>query len=212
MADSRVVIKINVDKSKKPGDEAKIVTVWHTERIAAAAFGLVLLIAAMIWLFSGDDAEPTTEQPVISALPLPETTSVEPAAQAPAPVQTKTTATLERPAAIILDRHVVRASLNTSFKADEPDGKPQLPIRLQPGQTLELHYFTELKNLQGKTLQHIWLRNGQLVSKKHLPIKDKLFKISSSRVLSSKDQGVWQVKLINGKDKLLSEANFLVSE
>jgi uncharacterized ubiquitin-like protein YukD len=60
-------------------------------------------------------------------------------------------------------------------------------------------------------LFHQWSRNGQIVHQKQLDIKDKIAKVWSSKTLSAKDKGEWQVRLTDRKGKVYSEANFLVN-
>jgi hypothetical protein len=229
MADNKVVIKINYDK-KQSGitAEPQTVTVWHIRRILTAVLLAVLLILVLISWF-GDEVEQTHTQIDISEkvqnFNTPATENVKeqvaaieektvPTAEHQALVNSETVKksdTIRKPAAIILDRKVIRASLNNKPKDNEPGEPIKSPLRVIPNQSQEVFYFSEIKNMRGRPLFHQWSRNGQIVHQKQLDIKDKIAKVWSSKTLSAKDKGEWQVRLTDRKGKVYSEANFLVN-
>lgn len=228
MADNRVVIRINYDKDqqRKAVIDPKMITVWHTRRILITAAILVLtLIPLFVWLFGKSQGDKNVEQ-----------ASMEPASgKAEAVIQSNTVSQdnqgsisakppkdqeyineeskpVLRPTAIIFDKRVIRAALTGAPKDNkEPGEAVQSPIRIEANQSVELFYFSEIKNMKDKVLFHHWLKNGQVIYKKQLDIKDNKSKLISSRTLTSKDNGDWQVVLIDRKGKLFSEANFVVN-
>ncbi|MBD9355892.1 DUF2914 domain-containing protein [Methylomonas albis] len=229
MADNKVVIKINYDK-KHPSinTQPQTVTVWHIRRILIAVLGVVLVAILLFSWFGSDDDDShtqidTTEK--VQPFNKPEAEIVEQqesvTLQKPVPAivhkevvnseSVKKVDTIKKPAAIILDRKVIRASLNSKPKDDEPGEPIKSPLRVIANQSTEVFYFSEIRDLMGKALFHQWSRNGQVVHQKPLDIKDKISKVWSSKNLSIKDKGEWQVRLTDKKGKVYSEVNFLVN-
>lgn len=233
MADNRVVIKINYDKSKtaKPAIEPQTITVWHTGRIVIALVLIVLFSLFFYFMFSGADQAGNTQTEPAAKVQEPESNpdsaaiaperpvaeakdinnKVDAKAVPPSPDSTKFGLQASSPVGIIFDRRVIRASLNTRLKDNEPDQPVQGAFAVVRGKPLELFYFTEIRNPGGQVLFHEWLRNKQLVQHKQLDLKDIRSKVWSSRVLSYKDVGEWQVRLSDKKGKVYSEVKFSLS-
>ncbi|MCQ8118440.1 DUF2914 domain-containing protein [Methylomonas rosea] len=229
MADNKVVIKINYDKKHSGiNTEPQTVTVWHIRRILVAALALVLIVIVLFSWFGGADEDTDTQIDTTEKVQQFNTTDAEiverqePAViEKPVPAivpkesahseSVKKIDTVKKPAAIILDRKVIRASLNSEPKDDEPGEPIKSPLRVIPNQSQEVFYFSEIKNMKGKALFHRWSRNGQIVHQKQLDMKDKITKVWSSKTLSAKDKGEWQVQLTDKKGKVYSEVNFSVN-
>ncbi|AMK78637.1 MULTISPECIES: DUF2914 domain-containing protein [Methylomonas] len=229
MADNKVVIKINYDKKHSGiNTEPQTVTVWHIRRILVAVLALVLMAILLFSWFGGDDEDSHTQidatekvqqfnKPDVEVVAQQESATVE--KPVPAIVRkesvnsesVKKIDTIKKPAAIIFDRKIIRASLNSKPKDDEPGEPIKSPLRVIPNQTTEVFYFSEIKNMKGKALYHQWSRNGQIVQQKQLDLKDKIAKVWTSKTLSVKDKGEWQVQLTDKKGKVYSEVNFLVN-
>ncbi len=228
MADNKVVIKINYDK-KQAGlsSQPQTVTVWHTRRILIAVLAIVLVILLLFSLFSGDGNDSDTQinsaekvqqlNPVeaesVAQQPSPAVENTQPVVTPKQPVKSesaKVTDTVKRPAAVILDRKVIRASLNSKPKDKEPGEPIKSPVRVNQNQPVELFYFSEIKNMKAKVLFHQWRRNGQLVLQKQLDTNAYISKVWTSKTVSVKDKGEWQVQLADKKGKVYSEVNFVV--
>lgn len=223
MADNRVVIKINYDsdKHRKALIDPKMVTVWHTPRILAV-LGIVLLILAGIWFWFSKGASQPSEPAVVtqvptSPAPLPVTTPADTAAkvEVAAPVsQTASNASkspnVKRPSAIIFDRRVIRASLNTAPRNNEPGDPIESPVMINDVAKIDVFYFSQIKNLQGQGFFHKWRKDGKLAFKKQFIAKSNNERLISSMKLTPKDVGEWQVMLVDKTDKVLSEVNFSV--
>lgn len=223
MADNRVRIKINYDKDqqRKAIIDPKIVTVWHTGRIVTAVFILLVFILGTVYLFSGNDADQNKPKageiinraevtpPETAAIVNPELPSPEPSL-AVRISDTRNPAVVKRPSAIIYDRRVIRASINTAPKNGEPGDPFKTPVILGQDESKELFYFSQIKNMAGHTLFHAWYKDGQLIIKKQFEVKNDNAKLISSRKLTVKEAGEWQVVLMDKKGKTLSEANYSV--
>lgn len=230
--DNRVVIKINYDKTKtaKPIVQPQTVTVWHTGRIAIALLLLGLFLLLLYAVFNGEQSGNTqtdsvgkVQEPVStpnlvanntdpSVLENADNNKV--AAQRISPIgqpqseNAKTELLATRPLGIIFDRRVIRASLNTRLKDNEPDQPIEGAFAVVKGKPIELFYFTEIKNPGRLVLFHEWLRNKQVVQHKQLDLKETRSKVWSSKILSYKDVGEWQVRLSDNKGKVYSEVKF----
>lgn len=231
----RVVIRLNYDKDKKRKQliDPRMVTVWHKGRITGAIVILALLIGSMVFLISGEETKENKPlslesvkqvQPIAAAqndeisVPKAETNSVQSdpintrSSVMPNPKrEASSSGDAKQPPAIIFDRRVIRASLNTAPRYGEP-GEPIKPlVSLMPEQTVEAFYFSEIKNMKNRVLFHQWFKNGELVYKKHFNVETDKFKLISSKKLTAKDVGEWQVALIDQKGRRYSEVNFSVN-
>jgi hypothetical protein len=228
MSDNRVVIKINYDKNKpaKLSAEPKVVTVWHIRRIVVAIFFIVLIVLLLFFWLTGGEKDSQTEpadkvqqlnkteveqaesQP-LSAIETPRAVTAHKPENNPESV--KKTDSVRPPAAIIFSRKVVRASLNTELKDNEPSQQLKAPVSISRNQPTELFYFNEIRGMKNKVLFHQWQKDGHIVQKKQLDIKDNKWKVWSGKTLSTKDIGEWQVQLIDRKGVVYSQINFLVN-
>ena len=237
MTETPVVIKINYGNKKivKTDQPSEVITEWHIPRIIGA---FSVLLALIVWIWPGDSSH---EEPAVSskpeaahevetqALALPVVAqssgvassassaveSVKSVAQAPKAPQNSEAAVYSldtsKPAAVIYDRHVVRAALVAEMKDQKPGPRIQPNITLADSGHQELFYFTEIKHPAPAGYAHQWLKNGQQVLKKNLPVKGDLTQLISSKKLSIKDKGVWSVVLLDNKGKALSESRFVVN-
>lgn len=65
--------------------------------------------------------------------------------------------------------------------------------------------------MKDRVLYHHWSKDGKIVFKKQLDIKDSRVKIFSSKRMSNKDTGKWQIQLVDKKGKIFCEAGFEVN-
>ncbi len=225
MADNRVVIKINYDKDKQRKEliDPKIVTVWHTRRIlSVVGILLSLVVLFVLWISSGNDDSimqdstqvtkdnTETNAQVFNQLN-PEPIQVK-SAVSHSEIDTKKAEFVKRPAAIIYDRKVIRALLTTAPKKNEPGDPVNLPVIIEQNQTIELFYFSQIKNPKSNVLFHRWYKNGQLINKKQFNVKTDHASLISSKKMTPKDIGDWQVVLVDKEGKVLSEINYSVNQ
>lgn len=225
MADNRVVIKINYDKDKQRKEliDPKIVTVWHTRRIlSAVGIFLSLVVLFVLWISSGND-DPIIQDSTQVAQDNAKTNDhvlnqvkSEPLQVKPdvsqSEIDARKASIVKRPAAIIYDRKVIRALLTTAPKKNEPGDPINLPVFIEQNQTVELFYFSQIKNPKSNVLFHRWYKNGQLINKKQFSVKKDHASLISSKKMTSKDVGDWQVVLVDNDGKVLSEINYSVNQ
>lgn len=226
MANNRVIIRINYDKDRRRKEliDPKMVTVWHKGRIFGAIAILLSLISLMFFWSPGKDVNQNNSNKQSALENDTQSKPIHTAAKAetiPEPMMSEQSseslksdtriATAKQPSAIIYDKRVIRASLNKELRNGEPSQPVTMPVKLLPDQVLEIFYFSEIKRMKDQVLFHYWFKNGQLVYKKSFDVETDKFKLISSRKLTEKDIGEWQVTLIDQKGKHFSEANFLVN-
>jgi hypothetical protein len=225
MSQSKVVIRINVDSHKAPDTPSRPqeLVVWHKGRIALAVAMLVAIPVALLAVFgSGHSGLPApvvqqSVQPVaVAAQPVVLQTPV--VVSAPTPIMASVPTQHvgvhkrdDRPAynAVIYNKKVFRASLNTVIKDNEPFEQPRFPLKLSGNKPVEIFYFNEIRHADNKPLFHRWNRDGQTVLKKRLPIENGRIKVVSSRKFSHNDYGYWSVQLVDASGKIYSEVDFL---
>ncbi|MDD4914932.1 MAG: DUF2914 domain-containing protein [Methylococcales bacterium] len=233
MPQSKVVIRINVDKESSPKNAvpAKPVVVWHWERIAMAGSIVIAVTVLLITFFYAQDEPAEQHSADRQALsPAPSGSGGGAAAVVPLPAKPvaggvsageEAVVRFDRhlPAqnggqvvnkGIIYDKKVFRASLNIVMKDNEPFEQAKLPLRLVGNQVVELFYFNEIRNEKNKLLFHNWRKDGKTVFMRQLKIQDSKAKVVSSLKLSYKDKGLWRIQLVDAKGKVYSEVNFLV--
>jgi hypothetical protein len=229
MAQGKVVIRINVDKQQSSNQPviASTITVWHRERIILAVSILILVLLLLFWGVNSalnwndnNNAEKTDWS--VSVQPKSELSkyevvqpklatreSVVLAEQNPPKKSTQLNEKIFSGKAIILDKKVLRASLNTLLKENEPFQQASLPIRLLKNHPVELFYFNEIKAGKNPVLFHHWLRDGRRVYSKKFEAVDSSAKVVSSRKLSYDEKGLWRVQLVDAGGKVYSEVEFL---
>jgi hypothetical protein len=120
-------------------------------------------------------------------------------------------ASTQRPLPPKLNRHVRRALLTHEISHKEPVGEITRTISASNEKSLTVYYFTELKDMKGQKINHEWRRNGTLVARNFLNISADSWRTFSHKLLSSKSEGNWTVKLIDEKGRVLNEKTFKVA-
>jgi hypothetical protein len=123
----------------------------------------------------------------------------------------KNKAETQRPLPPKLNKHVRRALLTHEISNKEPAGEITRTISVSNEKPLTVYYFTELKNMKGQKIYHEWRRNGTIVARNFLNISADSWRTFSHKLLSSKSEGNWTVKLIDEKGRVLNEKAFKVT-
>jgi hypothetical protein len=143
----------------------------------------------------GDPATPGADDPATVAPPLDET---------------------DPPLARLLqalDGTVSRKLFTPAIVDDEPDGVIPEYITLARGETMTIHFFTEVRGLENEWLKHRWFHDGVLVFEQELRTGDAWrFPLSSAYELEGgSSEGRWRVELCKLDNNLIENAFFLVS-
>jgi hypothetical protein len=109
-----------------------------------------------------------------------------------------------------IDTKVVsRAVLTTGIEAREPIDV--LQDNLKRTQFLEkLYFFTEIKNLQGKVVHHLWFHQDQLMAEIPLEVGSIRYRTYSSKNIMPSQTGQWRVEVVTQQGQLLAQKSFRI--
>lgn len=96
-----------------------------------------------------------------------------------------------------LSKHVARAHFSFEIKNREPVNIVQETIPLKLGGIEKINFFTELKNLKGQSIRHVWFLNDKLVTEIKFNVRGNRWRVYSSKLLDKSAVGTWKVKVIN---------------
>jgi hypothetical protein len=91
------------------------------------------------------------------------------------------------------DGRVIRAQFTTAVVDREPVDE----ILLLQESLGQVYFFTELRNLQGRTITHRWAFEGQVVSRKSFDIGGPRWRVFSSKTLPPQQYGEWSVTVVD---------------
>jgi len=103
---------------------------------------------------------------------------------------------------------VVRAFFTTEIKNNEPQNE----VLILENNKRDIYFFTELRNMQGRTVIHRWEYNGKTVKQKKIKVSKKRFRVSSRHKLSVKQTGKWTVIVTDDNGWPLKAAIFMYVE
>lgn len=104
--------------------------------------------------------------------------------------------------------HVARAQFTTGIEAREPVDRLEtvIPARNRP---LPLYYFTEIRDMKGETVTHLWKYKGAIVSKKSFEIGGNRWRVYSRKDLTPDMTGRWQVFVITSSGQTINSSSFI---
>lgn len=103
---------------------------------------------------------------------------------------------------------VARAQFTTGIKAREPIDRMASVIPVQDSE-LPLYYFTEIRNMSGETITHLWKYKGTIVSKKSFAIGGSRWRVYSRKDLAPSMTGRWQVIVLDSSGKTIDSSSFI---
>lgn len=136
------------------------------------------------------DQEPQVAQAVQTAQPEPATTAAK--------------------AARFTDA-IKRAKLTQSIRQHEPGAPLPAKITNEPNKLEKVYFYTEVIGEAGATHYHYWYHNGQLAAKVPIRIGSDRWRCYSSKYLSDKQTGQWQIKVNDAQGNLLAKGEFMFS-
>lgn len=109
-----------------------------------------------------------------------------------------------------IDTNIVsRAVLTTGIKDREPIDV--LKDNLKRTEFVEkLYFFTEIKNMQGSTIHHLWFHQDQLMAEIPLPISAVRYRTYSSKNIMPSQTGQWRVEVVTQDSQLLAQKSFRI--
>ena len=75
--------------------------------------------------------------------------------------------------------------------------------------TKKLFFFTDIRNMQGKTVLHRWLHNGQILAEVSFEVGGPRWRTFSSKNLSDEWLGNWKAEVLDSEGNRLHEAEFV---
>ena len=84
---------------------------------------------------------------------------------------------------------VSRAQFTTQVKDREPVDQ----VLMLSNMVKTISFFTDIRNMDGKTITHIWEHEGKLVSQKEFEIKGSRWRVYSEKALDPSMTGLWSV-------------------
>ena len=110
----------------------------------------------------------------------------------------------------LLSPSIVRAQLTHNVVNHEPVDKLGDVITMNDKGLLRVYLFTEMVQLQGKTLYHNWYRDGKLMAHVRIPVGYVRTRASSSKFIDRYMLGEWSVKVVDENKKEYITARFEV--
>lgn len=109
-----------------------------------------------------------------------------------------------------IDTNVVsRAVLTTGITQREP--VDVLKDNLKRTQFSEkLYFFTEIKNLQGRMIHHLWFHQDQLMAEIPLTVGAVRYRTYSSKNIMPSQTGQWRVEVVTQQGQLLAQKSFRI--
>lgn len=104
---------------------------------------------------------------------------------------------------LVLSKHISRAHLAYGIKSREPINIVEHVVLMKPGGIEKINFFTELKNLKGQAIRHIWFHNDKQVSEIQFNIRGNRWRVYSSKLLNQSAIGNWEVHVVNEMNDLI---------
>ncbi len=103
-----------------------------------------------------------------------------------------------------LTGYVERAVFTTAIKNREPQNK----VTMLRNNKQKIYYFTELKNMTGKTVRHRWKFNGKVMAEIRFKVKGPRWRVYSRKWLERHRVGTWSASVISESGRTLSTSTF----
>jgi hypothetical protein len=127
----------------------------------------------------------------------------------PLPVQS-VAAPPARPPVVLFSSDIKRAQLTSGVNEAGPLDSigPTIPMNAQG--LLRVYLFMETDGLKGKVLFHDWYWKGKRIAHARIPVKSNPHAAASSKFIDRIMMGAWQVKIVDGRNRVLAQADFEV--
>ncbi len=102
-------------------------------------------------------------------------------------------------------KNIARAQFSWGIKDKEPTSYVTSPAILRPGDSVTLYFFSEFNNMSGQSVSHEWSRNGKFVWAKNFRVEGNLWRVFSSKRLTSDVLGEWTVTIKDASGENLGE-------
>jgi hypothetical protein len=107
-------------------------------------------------------------------------------------------------------RFVVRAQMTSAIRDREP--VDALGPKLDLGRISDnrVFFFTELRGLNGRTIEHRWQRDGRVVQSYRMPIRSDRWRAYSAKSIERGAGGTWEVLVVDADGTVIGGTSFVV--
>lgn len=88
------------------------------------------------------------------------------------------------------------------------DREPVNDLEMVPNTEDTVLFFTELRNMEGQTVKHVWMRGDEQMAEVSFEVGGPRWRIWSSKNMMPEWSGSWTVQVVNGVGGVLAEKTF----
>ncbi len=92
-----------------------------------------------------------------------------------------------------------------NFSSAIHDREPEDNLTELVGNTEQVYFFTELRDLTGQVVVHSWEYQGETVAEVRFKVSGPRWRVWSSKTLTPEMQGTWTVLVLNTAGEILAE-------
>jgi len=104
---------------------------------------------------------------------------------------------------------ISRAVLTRSVSNREPTNVFAADVRLNQFEE-SLSFFSELKNLQGQQIKHVWLFEGEVMAQVALEVTSVRYRTYSTKNIMDSQVGQWRVDVVDEHGQLIAQKEFRI--
>ncbi len=230
----KLVIKVNYENTGKTSEEQfspESIEEWDLKKIAIALLLSILILVGFYYLLFNKqtikktemaDTNPRDQLQRINVIE--EKVNQKVNVEQPAVIETKKTISISEAKKTSINTgvkvketqlepvgksdFVARSQLSYLVKNREPQDKVISPIKIDRNKTIKIYYFTEIRNMTGRTVFHLWIYNGKQIFKKPIKVKRPRWRAATYKTVDGSLVGNWQVKLLDEKSNPLDTLSF----
>lgn len=148
--------------------------------------------------------------PVAPPEPQPAAAKPEPEPEAPAETAAQPPAAEATSEPSAFDARVVRAQLTSGVKDREPVDRLPSPIVVSDGRIDRIMFFSEVRDLAGRTVSHRWERGGHTMADVPFVIGGRAWRMHSSKRVTPAMTGSWRVAVVDKDGAELASVPFVL--
>lgn len=107
--------------------------------------------------------------------------------------------------------HVARAIFTREVVEREPVDQVESPVVVPPGESINLYYFTDIREMPGETISHHWFHEHKSIAQKKFEIGGNRWRVFSSKRIQANMPGRWEVQVKDSQGEIIQVDNFVVS-
>ncbi len=99
-----------------------------------------------------------------------------------------------------------------TFTTEISDREPVDDVSFLGNEKRVVYFFTDLRNMEGQTVRHVWTYQGNEMGRVDFEVKGKRWRVWSSKQLLPAWLGTWTVSVLNAEDEVLATESFTYQE